>query len=109
MSKSNPIYAFKVQEEEILDRLIDVTKERDMLKHKLDELMDKNLCNGVFDQSHISYTQVNKEMNGLKEKVEHLTQELQITISLMRTYPTSDINAHRLFLKYMEDILKIAM
>jgi chemotaxis protein histidine kinase CheA len=108
MAKSKPIYAFKVGEKQLLDRFIEITKERDMLRHKLDELMNENQLKGKCEQSQASHMQVNKEGNEFKETLERIAHELQSTITLMRTYPASDTNYHRLFLKNMENILEIA-
>jgi seryl-tRNA synthetase len=108
MAKSKPIYAFKVGEEQLLDRFIEITKERDLLRRKLDELMNENQINGKYEQSQASYMQVNKERNEFKEKVERIAHQLQKTIALIQTYPASDANIHCLFLEHMKKILEIA-
>ena len=108
------VYAFKVQDEALVNRYLEVEKERNILREELDTLreklsrtIDKLQFDGSTDQLYDWYKDAAEEKKRYKEKLDAINYEVKETISLMESFPTSDITAQRLFIKYMSDLLKI--
>ena len=102
----NKIYALSVQDEAFLDRYIEVEKERNILREKLERMEEMIQFDQKEEELYELYKEAIMDRDRYKEKLEHTKHELMDAMSQMRSFPTSDITAQRVFINYIFNLLK---